>query len=319
MQDLGTVLGSDKGTTLAPQDAARELRKKDGALDNKSRVRVEIQMNGYVFIFGVPAMITLIILGTIVVFYFVGSSHHATLALERATQQPRAQESNPFLADQVLDKVMARLPEIAERIKPEVYIKVEPAQVTIPELKPQFHMPEVHPKVIVHNQAPEAPNVTVSLEGGQAAPKTITKIVEKIVEKTVPVYVETKEQAQLTMDDMYPIVERFLVEHCKRNQLDAKTEEKKWLESWQSRVKEEGDEQRLANRTLIEKRAGFDVEKAKPEQVVEICRLMLRFRDGQLALPAIFKEHVSAASLVKIKSFLENSGSTTPATLVKSQ
>ncbi|MCW8130717.1 MAG: hypothetical protein KIS92_10235 [Planctomycetota bacterium] len=292
------------------------MPKKEQAELNKSRVRIEIQMNGYIFIFGVPAMITVIILGSMIVFYFVGGS-----------RQPVAQVAPPVHisqvnSDEVMQKMMKEVPAIAKALVPPVNVNVQPAEVHVPETK--VVLPEVQPRVFVSTPVQEAPSVNVSVAGGEGKTQTVTKVVEKIVEKEVAIYVPTEDKAQLTIDDLYPVAERFVTEFCKKNNLDGAAETRKWMESWNSRVREEGDEQRLANRVLIEKRDCFNVEKARPDQVVDACRLMLRYRDAKLALPTIFKENVTADSLLKIKKYLETgvaSASTgaSPARLVKSE
>jgi len=299
---------------LAPQ------KKEVTAEVNKSRVRIEIQMNGYIFIFGVPLMITTIILGSMIVFYFVGGSRQTVLQNSQHVQNAVPQTNTAEL----VERVMKDVPTLAKALVAPVNVNVQPAEVKIPETK--VVLPEVQPRFFVTTPHAEAPNVNVSVAGGiDGKTQTVTKVVEKIVEKEVPVYVDTADKAQLTMDDLYPLIDRFVAEHCKKNNLDPAVEDKRWQDAWNTRVKEEGDEQRLANRVLIEKRESFNVEKAKPEQVVDACRLMLRFRDGSLTLPAIFKENISAASLVKVKKYLEagavpsGAASTSPAKLVKNQ
>lgn len=303
MQDLV----SPSASVLPKKEQAAEL--------NKSRVRIEIQMNGYIFIFGVPAMITLIILGSMIVFYFVGGS-----------RQPVAQIAPPVHvsqvnSDEVMQKMMKEVPAIAKALVPPVNVNVQPAEVHVPETR--VVLPEVQPRVFVSTPTQEAPQVNVSVAGGDGKTQTVTKVVEKIVEKEVPIYVATEDKAQLTIDDLYPIAERFVNEYYKKNNLDQTVETRKWMDNWNSRVREEGDEQRLANRVLIEKREGFNVEKARPDQVVDACRLMLRYRDAKLALPTLFKEYVTADALLKIKKYLEtsiaSSGVTSPARLVKSE
>ena len=104
----------------------------------------------------------------------------------------------------------------------------------------------------------------------------------------------------MTLDDVSQAAERYLAK-SPQNKADSD----KWLKLWQSRVQErQGDEQSLFNETLIEKRNGFKPE-ATPSEVAEICRLLLRMRDAKLALPSVFRENVTAASLVSLKAFLE--------------
>ncbi|MBI3832517.1 MAG: hypothetical protein HY291_23545 [Planctomycetes bacterium] len=283
----------------------------------KSRVRIEIQMNGYIFIFGVPLMITTIILGSMIVFYFVGGSRQqAQVALPMHAQAPQVS------TEEVVQRVMKEVPALAKALVSPVNVNVQPADVKVPETK--VVLPEMQPRVYVTSAPQEAPNVNVSVAGGDGKSQTVTKVVEKIVEKEVAIYVPTEDKAQITINDLFPIAERFVGDYCKKCNLDVAAEDRKWMDAWNSRVKEEGDEQVLANRVLIEKRESFNVEKAKPEQVVEACRLMLRYRDAKLSLPTVFKENVTAGALLKIKRYLETgiataANSVSPAKLVKSE
>ena len=289
------------------QDLNKAVGSPDAMEPFKSRVRIEIQMNGYVFIFGVPVMLTLIILGSMLVLYLVGGL--------KGNKDYQASQAAGFRGDEVVARVLERMPEFAKAFEPKVTVNVPNSP--LPENR--IMLPEMHPRIIVQNAPSEAPNVNVSITGGgDNKPQTITKVVEKIVEREVPVYVETADKAVILISDLYPFAEQFILDWCKKNSLDPKLEEKRWIEQWNSRVKEDGDEQRLANRVLIEKRDGFNVEKARTEQIVEVCRLMLRYRDARLAFPPLFKEHISAANLVKVKRFLENGSALAP-TLVKSQ
>lgn len=283
----------------------------------KSRVRIEIQMNGYIFIFGVPLMITTIILGSMIVFYFVGGSRQQAQA-----PMPLHAQAPQVSTEEVVQRVMKEVPALAKALVSPVNVHVQPADVKVPETK--VVLPEMQPKVYVTSAPQEAPNVNVSVAGGDGKTQTVTKVVEKVVEKEVPIYVATEDKAQITINDLYPVAERFVNEYCKKSNLDSAAEEKKWMDAWNTRVKEEGDEQILANRVLIEKRESFNVEKAKPEQVVEACRLMLRYRDARLSLPSVFKENVTAGALLKIKRYLEAgvataASSVSPVKLVKSE
>src|ERR1051325_10676544 len=96
----------------------------DGKEPFKSRVRIEIQMNGYVFIFGVPVMLTFIILGSMLVLYSVGG-----IRASGNTQPNQQQVVHNSNTDELVTKVMDRLPEFAKALEPKVTVNVPSAPV----------------------------------------------------------------------------------------------------------------------------------------------------------------------------------------------
>ena len=252
-------------------DQLSPLPKQDNAM------RISLSVNSYVFLFGLPVLLTLIILGTVAVSYVVTKPN---VMMPNVTVQAPKIEASLNVPPQPAPIINA----------PDVVVNVPPSR----------------PNIMV-NQSPAAPpqvNVTVP----NAKPGEV-QVVEKVIEKTktvpVPVYVDTAERATVTIQDVYRAAENYIADYCKHSGKDPEAESKKWLAVWSDRVKEAGDEQRLANEVLIQKRGGFDVSSAKSAEIVEVCRLMLRYRDAKLALPAVFKEAVTAENLYKFKSALD--------------
>lgn len=243
----------------------------------QNATQITLEMNTYVFIFGLPVLLTLIILGTVGVAYTVTKPN---VMMPNVTVQAPKVEASLNMPPQPAPVVNA----------PDVVVNVPPSR----------------PNILV-NQSPAAPpqvNVTVP----NAKPGEV-QVIEKVIEKTktvpVPVYVDTAEQAVVTIQDVYRAAESYIADYCKHSGKNPEEESKKWLAAWTDRVKEAGDEQRLANEVLIQKRGGFDVSSAKSTEIVEVCRLMLRYRDAKLALPAVFKDALTADNLYKFKMALD--------------
>lgn len=244
------------------------------AVAHAQTVEIRLRINSYVFLFGIPAMFTVIILGSL-------------LSRELLVRTPAINVAAP--------QVDAHLTVTPPTVQNNIRVPESPITVNVPS--------QAAPHVTVAPQ--DTPRISFTLPDGKPGEvRTVEKIVEKEkrVEVQIPVYVETKAQAQggVTLDDVVVSAERYL---AKSPQYKADFD--KWLKLWQSRVQErQGDEQALFNETLIEKRAAFKPE-AAPSEVTELCRLLLRMRDAKLVLPGVFKEHISATALVSLKSFLE--------------
>lgn len=232
-------------------------------------VKIDMSIGSHTLIFGVPMMLTLIILGTLVVGRF-------------ALPQPVVHVDAP--------SVQAHMPA------PNVYNQIEQPKPSI-----TVNVPGQPPPVVnVSTPTGEPSKVTVTLPDGKTEIRTVEKVVEKPVDRFVYVYVDTREKANVTLDDVIASAEKYL-----QKSATFAADHKKWLDLWLTRVKERGDEQALFNECLIEKRGGFDVAKAQPPEVCEVCRLMLRVRDARLAVPEAFKNYLTAANLAVFKAFLD--------------
>jgi hypothetical protein len=174
------------------------------------------------------------------------------------------------------------------------------------------------PDVTVNNTVPPAnvenhltvPASSVSFSIPTTPNGTSERIVEKVVTKEVriPVYLETKdkEQAVVTLPDIYSSVEDWSKKYCVKNNLNYADEMKSWLVKWQSRVNENGDENNLANSELLNRAASLNVNSIDPRQMFDMSKLVLRYRDAKLSFPSMFKEHITAENLVKLKTYLES-------------
>ncbi|HYG74270.1 MAG TPA: hypothetical protein VEK08_04620 [Planctomycetota bacterium] len=115
---------------------------------------------------------------------------------------------------------------------------------------------------------------------------------------------------ELSIDTLYACAEKYIETYCKRNNLDPVQEEKKWNRMWKASVEQaisdniDSSEQSYINRMVIAKRDYFNIERATPEKIVEACRIMLRYRDGQLAWLSAMREALTQDNLKKTVAFL---------------
>lgn len=253
-------------------------------------VEITVRVNSYAFLFGMPALLASIILATVGVTYFV---------IRPSVMVPNLEVTPKISVNATMPATPA--PSITLEAKNPINVSVPP--INVPPARVTVNVPQAG-----------APNVSVTVPDAKPGEvRTIEKVIEKKVEVQVPVpvYVETADLAKVTIDDVFAAAEKYLAAWCQKVKKDPQIEAKTWLSNWQSRVTERGgDEQRLANETLIEKHGAFDVAKAKPEEVVYLCRVLRRYKDGSLALPSVFKEAVTPDVLVKFKDFLEKGPAT---------
>jgi hypothetical protein len=246
-------------------------------------VAITVHVNSYAFLFGMPFLLAAIILSSVGVTYLV--------------VKPSVMVPNLEINPKVSVNATMPAPNITVEAKNPITVTVPPIQIPA----------AAAPRVTVNVPPGAPPNVSVSIpEGKPGEVRLVEKIVEKRVEVPVSVYVETSDKARITMEDVLSAAEKYLSAWCKKSGKDFQVESKTWLSAWQSRVTERGgDEQRLANEVLADKRGAFDIVKAKAEEIVYLCHLMLRYRDANLAMPSAFKEAITAENLVKFKDFLD--------------
>lgn len=250
-------------TREVPMDAANQVQV----------VEITVRINAYAFLFGIPLLLTVIILGTLV-------------ASGSLIRQPEIRVEAP--------RVEARITVPPATVNNTIHPSDVPVTVNVPAQSPTVNVPRQEPS-----------NISFNMPEGKGQVQVIEKVVEKTRDVPVPVYVETIKKGAVTLADIFPVAEKYVEGWCVKNGKDAKAEAKRWMELWSGRVTERGDEQAVFTDALIEKRGGFDVAKAKPSEVVEVCRLMLRLRDAELSIPSVFRDHVSAANLLAFKAFLE--------------
>jgi hypothetical protein len=238
-------------------------------------VSINMHIKSGTLVFGIPIMLTIIILGSMVVSWVF--------------------------------RPTPTIPPIELRIPP-TNLK---ADLTLPPQNVTYKAPDLHlnqspaPDINITTPKNDTPNVTFMLQDGKGEVQVVEKVVEKIKEIQIGIYVDSPEKANITFNDIFPVAEEYINKWHVKNNKDVKIENKRWLDIWNSRILERGNEQTLANDMLIEKRDAFNPEKSNPISVVEMCRIMLRYRDSKLAIPSFFKEHVTADNLLKLKIALE--------------
>ncbi|HEY3319806.1 MAG TPA: hypothetical protein VGP72_04945 [Planctomycetota bacterium] len=114
----------------------------------------------------------------------------------------------------------------------------------------------------------------------------------------------------LSLDTLYRHAENYIEAYCRKNGVDPKEEDRKWNNAWRRSVDQaisdniDSGEQSYINRIVIAKRDYFNIDKASSEKVVEACRIMLRYRDGQLAWLEAMRGALTEDNLKKTVSFL---------------
>lgn len=114
----------------------------------------------------------------------------------------------------------------------------------------------------------------------------------------------------LSLDTLYACATQYIDAYCKKNGLSPASEERKWNKTWHASVEQaisdniDSTEQSYINRMVLAKRDYFNIEKASPEKIVEACRIMLRYRDGQLAWLSAMREALTEDNLKRTVAFL---------------
>jgi hypothetical protein len=117
-------------------------------------------------------------------------------------------------------------------------------------------------------------------------------------------------EEELTLDTLYRYAEKYIDSYCRKNKLDPVQEGLKWNRKWKQNVEQaiadniDTSEQTYINRMVLQKRDCFDIEKANPDQIVEGCRIMLRYRDGQLAWLQAMRDAATNENIKKTLVFL---------------
>jgi hypothetical protein len=244
-------------------------------------VKIEMTIGARTFVFGLPLLLSVIIWGTIF-FSRLGFDNRSQINV-----------SSP--------NVEAKITVPASV----VHNHVKPSDVPVTVNVPQNKSPEIN-----INQPPDN-NITFKLPDNKPGEP---QIIEKTIIKEIPIYMDRKNDEfgkilpnpkSVSIEDIYSIAEKYLNSWFTKNGKDPKIENKKWTDIWLSRVSERGNEQNLVNESLIEKRGGFNIDVAKIEEIIELCKIMIRIRDANLSIPSTFKEYITPENLLKFKKFLE--------------
>lgn len=270
--------------------------------------------------FGPPMMVTVIVLSSIVVGHIVTTRSNIPTQVSVSAASPTVElkpqvNVSPTPVQVTTPKVEVTVPQQAP---PQVNVTTPPAIVTMvnklqngelrlePSKEPvKLELPRVDPpkppvstpaKVV----APESPVIGPPVP---LAPVTSEK------KKETP----KEEPKTLTVDDLYAAAEKYLEAYCKKSNLDPQKEKEAWNKKWKQRLDQAvtdnvaSDEQGYINRVVVDKRDCFDIEQATPEKIAEGCRILLRHRDGKLAMLSALQEKVTPENIQKTISLLSAS------------
>lgn len=113
----------------------------------------------------------------------------------------------------------------------------------------------------------------------------------------------------LSLDLLYALSTKYVDAYCMKKGLNPADETKRWMKRWMDNVEQamyDGDssEQQYINRVTIAKRDCFNIEKAAVDKVVEGCRILLRYRDGNFTWLSAMREALTRENLKKTLVFL---------------
>jgi len=113
----------------------------------------------------------------------------------------------------------------------------------------------------------------------------------------------------LSLDLLYALSAKYVDAYSAKKGLNPGDENKRWMKRWMDNVEQamdDGDssEQQYINRVTISKRDCFNIEKAAVDKVVEGCRILLRYRDGNFTWLSAMREALTRENLKKTLVFL---------------
>lgn len=160
-------------------------------------------------------------------------------------------------------------------------------------------VPPVAPAIQVEKVATAAPAAPAAPAKSEVRPVAVVKA-------------STPEPAadEPTLENLYNYASRYVDTYCKQRGLDPANETRRWNRVWQSNVEQaiadniDSSEQSYINRVVITKRDYFNLNTASPEKICEACRIMLRYRDGQLAWLQAMKDALTNENMKKTMAFL---------------
>ncbi|HYG74269.1 MAG TPA: hypothetical protein VEK08_04615 [Planctomycetota bacterium] len=275
-----------------------------------------------IMLFGLPVMVTIIVLASIGVGHWVTTRSDRPTNVHVAAASPKVEVNVPQApAPQV--NVSSVPPNVDVKVPPAppptINVTTPPPVVTVvnrteeraearPAAKPAAK-PEAKPAVAEPAPPTTAPAlIPVKAEPAKNDPQPIKA--SYAPETSNPVQPTIWKDEDLTLDTLYKYAEKYIESYCQKRNLDPVAENKKWLNKWQQNVEQaikdntDQDEQSYINRIAITKRECFDIEKATPEKIVEGCRIMLRYRDGQFAWLQAMKDAVTSENMKKTLVFL---------------
>ncbi|HEY3319805.1 MAG TPA: hypothetical protein VGP72_04940 [Planctomycetota bacterium] len=299
-----------------------------------------------IMLFGVPVMITLIVLVSITMGHWVTARSDRPTNVTVAAAAPKIEMNVPPAAPPQVNvsaspaNVEVKMPEMPP---PSVQVNTPPAVVTVVHRSDLFPF-EARPAALrVDANEPPAPPAALAPASPIPTAPALVKVPEQpqprkeaapaskaagaVAVPPVPAAAPAKDvkpakeppktdgvaplkDEDLTLDTLYKYAEKYIESYCAKRSLDPVAEARKWNNGWKQNVEQslrdntDSDEQAYLNRTVIAKRDCFDIEKATPEKIVEGCRIMLRYRDGQFAWLQAMRDAVTNENMKKTLVFL---------------
>lgn len=243
------------------------------------------------------------VLGAAILLFAVWVGHHITREVPPTPVTITA--ASPKIDVNVPQAAAPRVEVTATAAQPSVEVNVPPSN------PPAINITAPQPLVTIISRDPDKKDVTpvVPATSPSHSEATPASSAVQVVYKSKPEPVVFKNE-DLTLVTLYRYAEKYIESYCAKNHLDPASERAKWNKEWQKRLETAvndgsvSDENAFLNRVVVEKRDCLDLERATPEKVVEGCRLMLRYRDGNLTLLQAMQDQVTGENLRKSLVFL---------------
>jgi hypothetical protein len=299
------------------------------------------QRNNHVIVmaFGLPIMTTAIVMGSMYAGHLITQSSDRPAEVRVQTSPPKIDINVPQSAPPNINvsstapKVDIHVPQLQpptvtvntpQLAPPNITVNPPAATVTVIEKREGDHTPllasetlkpaATKPQIVSERPAASAPIVqqekTAPVIPGKPTSEAI-HLSSPDLHSAVPVAkAEAEPPAEPTLENLYSYATRYVDMYCQKRGLDSLVEARRWNRMWQSNVDQaiadniDSSEQSYINRIVITKRDYFNLNTATPEKIVEACRIMLRYRDGQLAWLQAMKDSLTNENLKKTMAFL---------------
>jgi hypothetical protein len=258
-----------------------------------------------VLLFGFPCMVTLIVLASIAMGHWVSSSSerpvNVTAAAPKIDVNVPQQPAPNIQVSSAPPKIDVNVPQAAP---PAITVSTPPAVVRVLHSGEEKDVQELK-DILPLDRKQTLPTGQQPVEVLEGSPGKSSGVKPADVNLNSPARDE-----ELNLDTLYKYAEKYVESYCRRNNLDPVTEQNRWLANWKrgldQAIKDEIDasEQTYINRIVVAKRDCFDLERATPEKIVEGCRIMLRYRDGQFAWLKAMRDAATQDNLKKTLVFL---------------
>jgi len=263
-----------------------------------------------IMLFGLPVMVAIIVLASIGMGHWVTARSDRPMNVTVAAAVPKIEVNVPQSPPPNIN-VSTVPPHIDVKVPsappPTINVSTPAPVVTIVNrLDERASAAETKPAIVSTPAKIPAPAKAEPVKREDVQPIKASYAPES--QKSVPLAALKDED--LTLETLYSYAEKYVESYCAKRSLDAAAETKKWSANWRESVEQamqdntDSDEQSYINRMAITKRDCFDIEKATPEKIVEGCRIMLRYRDGQFAWLQAMKDAVTSENMKKTLVFL---------------